>query len=81
MVDNVVEQIFADVAGLTPEKHKNVLGDKRKYINAINERLADKILQVVTFDNIRPKLDMDYTDDALRAVLIRVRKLIRQTLE
>ena len=30
-----VEQAFAKVAGTTPKLHKNVLGDKWKYINAV----------------------------------------------
>ena len=35
-----IELVFANVAGSTPERHKNVLGDKWKYINAVNDALA-----------------------------------------
>jgi len=39
----VIEEIFAEVAGSTPEKHKNELGDKWKYIDAIHDKLIPTI--------------------------------------
>ena len=36
-----IEQIFADVAGLPKKQHKNVIGDKWKYINAIKNALGE----------------------------------------
>ena len=35
--DSDIEKVFADVAGLTPESHKNVLGNKYRYINALKD--------------------------------------------
>ena len=34
-----IEEIFAEVDGLEPDKHKNVLGDKKKYIKAVENKL------------------------------------------
>lgn len=34
-IQNGVEAVFAKVANLTPKEHKNVIGNKWKYINAV----------------------------------------------
>ena len=34
-----IEQVFANVANLSKEVHKNVLGDKWKFINAVRKSL------------------------------------------
>ena len=36
---DIIEQTFAEVAGLSIKEHKNVLGDKWKYINAVIAKL------------------------------------------
>lgn len=41
-----VEQIFAEVAESTPEQHKNVIGDKWKFINPVVE-LFDQELKLL----------------------------------
>ena len=35
-----IEQVFANTANLPKEVHKNVLGDKWKFINAVRKSLA-----------------------------------------
>ncbi len=42
-----IEQVFADTAKLTKSEHKNVLGDKWKFINAIKEAMAHYVREEV----------------------------------
>ena len=44
-----IEQVFADVAGLSKEEHKNVLGDKWKYIKAVESEILPYIEQAAEF--------------------------------
>ena len=61
---NSVEEIFAEAAGLTPEQHKNVLGDKWKYINAINEKLIPAIAE-----KIRVELEREFGHEPSQRIL------------
>ena len=36
---NIIEKVFADVDNTTVEQHKNLLGDKKKYIDAVVEAI------------------------------------------
>lgn len=36
-----IEGVFADVANLPKEKHKNVIGDKWRFIKAVQESIAN----------------------------------------
>lgn len=40
LLRSLIEEAVAEVAGLTTEQHRNVLGNKDKYINAILEKLT-----------------------------------------
>ena len=47
MLTKEIEKVFARVAKLTPEEHKNVLGDKWKYINATVEYISAKAIPII----------------------------------
>lgn len=55
-IEKIIEQAMADVAKLSPKEHKNLLGDKWKFIHAITQAL---ISHFESLGYVQPKVSPD----------------------